>query len=675
MNLKTNNRETSRQARFSFHNPVKSFILGFIILTGIFSSMDAQINMYEKPTWWFGAAAAANVNYYRGSTQQLNASFTPPVAFHDGKGVGLYLAPLIEYHSPVSGWGIMFQAGFDSRKSTFDPVISDCNCPADLSTNLNYISVEPSIRYAPGNGNFYIYAGPRLAFNRDKAFTYKLGINPAFPLKEPTPDVTGDLNNVNKTLISAQIGAGLDIPLSSRQNQTQAILSPFVSFQPYFGQSPRSVETWNITTLRAGAALKFGRGKLIPGTISDGMNDDDVRFTVNSPKNIPTERTVSETFPLRNYIFFDLGSTEIPERYILINKDQAKDFKEDQPGVFSPKKLSGRSEREMSVYYNLLNILGDRMYKNPSSMITLVGSSETGPVDGIKMAASVRNYISGVFSIDTSRIRIEGNTKPKIPSEQPGGTLELDLLRAGDRRVSIESTSPALLMEFENGKNSFLKPVMIRATQNAPLDSYVSFNVNGAKDNLSSWSLEVTDKKGKTQYFGPYTQENIVLSGKAILGDQPQGDYKITMKGTSKDGTSIQKYATSHIVLWTPTKDESGMRFSVLYEFNDAKAINIYEKYLTDVLTPKIPVGSKVYIHGYTDIIGNETNNYNLSVARAHDVHKIIQNSLIKAGRKDVTFAVYGFGEDSILTPFDNTLPEERFYNRTVIIDIVPPSK
>ena len=163
----------------------------------------------------------------------------------------------------------------------------------------------------------------------------------------------------------------------------------------------------------------------------------------------------------------------------------------------------------------------------------------------------------------------------------------------------------------------------IRATQNAPLDSYVSFNVDGAKNNLTSWSLELKDQKGNTQYFGPYTQENMVLSGKTILGDQPQGDYKITMKGTKKDGTTIQKYASSHIVLWTPGKDEAGMRFSVLYEFNVAKAINIYEKYLADVLTPKIPVGSKVYIHGYTDIIGNETNNYNLSVARAHDLSLI----------------------------------------------------
>jgi hypothetical protein len=32
--------------------------------------------------------------------------------------------------------------------------------------------------------NFYLYGGPRLAFNLDKSFTYQLGINPAYPDQE-----------------------------------------------------------------------------------------------------------------------------------------------------------------------------------------------------------------------------------------------------------------------------------------------------------------------------------------------------------------------------------------------------------------------------------------------------------------------------------------------------------
>jgi hypothetical protein len=51
-----------------------------------------------------------------------------------------------------SRWGVMLQAGYDSRKG--DQVITACDCPADLSTNLSYITVEPSLRFAPFKSNF-----------------------------------------------------------------------------------------------------------------------------------------------------------------------------------------------------------------------------------------------------------------------------------------------------------------------------------------------------------------------------------------------------------------------------------------------------------------------------------------------------------------------------------------
>jgi hypothetical protein len=32
-----------------------------------------------------------------------------------------------------------------------------------------------------------------------------------------------------------------------------------------------------------------------------------------------------------------------------------------------------------------------------------------------------------------------------------------------------------------------------------------------------------------------------------------------------------------------------------------------------------------------------------------------------------------GYGEEQAFAPFENSLPEERFYNRCVIIDVVSP--
>ncbi|MBW8324272.1 MAG: OmpA family protein [Prolixibacteraceae bacterium] len=662
---------------------VKSVIVGTLMLTAIHSPLqaqEAQKAKFTKPSWWFGAAAGANFNFYQGTTQQLTTDFIVPTAFHDGQGISLFAFPIMEFHRPGTRLGFMLQAGYESRRATWEQVTTPCNCPADLETNhLAYITVEPSIRIAPFKSNFYIYGGPRLAFNVDKRFLYEQGISPDYPNVPARPDVNGVFSDMNKSVISMQVGAGYDISLSADNKQNQAVLSPFVAFHPYFGQDPRSIESWNLTTVRAGIALKFGRGKkiavpeeaIVPIAVVSTV-EPDVTFAVAAPKNVPAERQVRETFPLRNYVFFNEGSTEIPSRYVLLRKDQVKEFREDQLEVFTPKDLNGRSKRQMTVYYNVLNILGDRMMKNPTSTVTMTGSSMEGTADGKAMAESTKTYLVDVFGIAPARITTVGRVKPVIPSEQPGGQLELTLLREGDRRVSITSNSPELLMEFQSGNDSPLKPVVIKTVQEAPLDSYVSFANTGADQVFTSWNMEIADEQGKVQKFGPYSKENVSIPGKTILGTRPEGDYKITMIGQTKSGKVLKKETKAHLVLWTPSKDEEMMRFSVLYEFNNSKAIAVYEKYLTEVVIPKIPTGGTVIIHGHTDVIGGEENNLKLSLARANDVKGILENGLSKVSRTDVKFEVHGFGEDQNLAPFNNKYPEERFYNRSVIIDIIP---
>ena len=686
------------------YNPnMKKTLFIILIALGFQMSSMAQEAQYEKPTWLFGVAAGANFNFYRGTTQQLTSDFIVPTAFHDGQGVGLFAAPLMEFHRPDSRFGFMLQAGYDSRKGTFDQVESPCNCPEDLNADLDYITIEPSLRIAPFKSNFYIYAGPRLAFNMNNNFAYQKGINPNYPEQVADPEVKGEFSNTNKSVISMQVGAGYDIPLSSETSQTKAVLSPFVSFQPYFGQNPRSTESWNLTTLRAGVALKFGRGHKVPvpePVIVPVVVVPEVTFTINSPRNIPAEPTVTEIFPLRNYVYFDLGSTEIPNRYVKLRKDQVQDFKEDQVQFSTPGNMSGSEKRQMIVYYNVLNILGDRMVKDPTTTITLVGSSEKGPKDGVLMAESTKLYLVDVFGIEASRIKTEGRTKPKINEEQPGGDMDLVLLREGDRRVSIESNSPGLLMEFTSGPDAPLKPVRISPVQEAPVDSYVTFSnagadtaftswsmvvkdENGAVQNVTfsnagadtaftSWSMVVKDENGAVQNFGPYTKESVSLPGKSILGTRPEGDYKITMIGQLESGETLEKETSAHLVLWTPPASEEMMRFSIIYEFNNSTAIDMYEKYLTNVVTPKIPENGKVKIQGHTDITGGEDNNLKLSLARANDTQAIIKKALAQAGRTDVKFEVSGSGEDQELAPYANKFPEERSYNRSVIIDIIP---
>ena len=643
-----------------------SLLVLLLILAG--TTIQAQTIQRTQPTWWFGVSGAANFNFYRGTTQILNETVTTPTAFHKGNGVKPYASVLAEYR-PGKVWGGMLNIAYDNRGGKFDEVLAPCDCPANLSTNISYVAIEPSLRVAPFANSFYIFAGPTISFNVKKDFTYT---------QDKQDDKTGEWSDVNTTLFSGQVGMGIDIPVSAAASRTQMTLSPFVSFLTDFGHEPRDVESWSNYTVRAGVALKFGTGKkaaaaVIPQeVIVTVVADKEVDFSVRAPKMVPVNRPVKETFALRNSVFFDNGSAAIPTRYIQLSNSDAQVFNEDQLQQNQPANLTkGRSARQLAVYHNILNILGDRLRANPNSNITLTGASDNNPAEGKMMAENIKQYLVSAFSINASRITTVGRDKPVIPSEKPGAINELELLRAGDRRVDITSTSSDLLLQVGGVNSPYLKPVQITTVQEDPLDSHVIFNATGAEDALKSWTVDVTDEQGIVKRYGPYYGEKASIPGKTILGDNTTGNYKIVMLGETKSGKLIQKETSLSLAKSEDLKQE-GLRYSILFDFDQSKSIASYEKFLTEVVFPLITDNATVIIHGHTDIIGQDAYNRNLSSERAAGAQKIINAALVKAGTKNVKFETNGYGEEVSTSPFDNNLPEERFYNRTVIIDILP---
>jgi len=631
---------------------IQKLIILSCFLIGINASTEAQKLERPQPKFWFGLSGAANFNFYTGTTQTLNATTKAPTAFHKGSGVRPYFSVLFDY-TPNKTWGFMMNAAYDGRGGEFYGVTAPCNCPATLKTNTSYISLEPSLRFAPFANAFYLFLGPAFSYNVSNSFTYTQKLK---------PDVKGEFSDMNKMMLSGQIGAGYDIPLSSETNPNQFNLSPFVSYHPYFGQDPRKVESWSVTTFRVGLALKFGRATVQTAAAVSPVTEGGAKFTVKAPAAVPARRKIKETFPLRNYIFFDENSSDIPKRYVKLNTQEAIAFKEGQFQEPAPADLSGRSERQMSAYYNILNILGDRMRKNESTTVTFIGSSAgKGAAAGKVYAESVKSYLVNVFGINESRIKTEGRDLPLHPSEHPGGTKELELLREGDRRVDIVSNSSDLLA-----------PVQIVTVQKDPLDSRVNFKAqSGSKESLKTWSLELKDEKGIVQKYGPYTSEQQNISGNTILGNNNEGNYQVVMLGETKEGVKIRRESTLHLLRNAEPK-EAGLRFSVLFDFDQSKTATSYEKFLTDVIAPLVPNGGTVIIHGHSDIIGDADHNQVLSQERANETRTILEKAMIKSGKTGVTYEVYGFGADTDAAPFENKYPEERFYNRTVIVDIVP---
>jgi len=624
-------------------NRTIKLLLSVIVMLVVISSVHAQGVKRIQPQWWFGGALGANFNFYSSDIKHFNSNLSVPFSFTSGSGTGLFFSPLLEYR-PDPVWGGMLFFGFDGRGGSFSD-IKQFDTTHSLSTSMNYLTFEPSVRYSPFEYPLYFFAGPRLGFNVAKSFSYE---------KKPAAKTEGDFDNVRGTTIGVQIGAGYEFPLTNPEKEWQIIASPFLAL--HFGQGPRSAESWALTTIRAGVAVKFGNTKEIKTKV-----EREIQFSIRAPKIIPKERKVQETFPLRNYIFFDHGSAVIPNRYIRLTTEQAESFKEEQLLQPEPKDLTGRSRRQMTVYHQTLNIIGDRLRKYSDAAITLIGSSEQGAENGEELAVAVKTYLTRIFGIDEERIRTKGSSKPPIPSVVAGATRELELLVPEDRRVEISTASVELL-----------EPVQIVSLQEDPLDSDVLFTVNNAEDYFASWSVICKDENGKETRFGPYNSRQERIPGKIILGAKMKAQYKVELEGETSDGQIVKKEDSMKLIRSDEPEDAPGFRFSILFEFDQSRTVATYERFLTQSVVPLIPEGSSVIIHGHTDIVGEESHNLKLSQNRSQETMNIIENALAKGGKKRVKFDTYGFGEDVRRAPFNNELPEERFYNRTVIIDIVP---
>ena len=394
-----------------------------------------------------------------------------------------------------------------------------------------------------------------------------------------------------------------------------------------------------------------------------------VEFTVNAPSSVPGQHTVIENIPLRDYVFFDAGSNAIPPRYMQLSSDQAASFKEEQ--LQNCQKDPGtQASRAMTVYHNVLNIVGDRMRKYPNSTIKLVGSSAGNGVEAGKAnATAVKDYLVNNFGINPSRITVEGRNQPMIQSEQPYSTQFLNLTKDEDNRVDIASTSTDLMMEVKGNSALCLKPIDVTTTDGSLQDDApVIVNVGSASELLDSWSVDIKDPKGITQHFGPYTSDKESLSGRAILDGNPGGTYTMVLNGTTKSGHNVTK-ETTFLLTRKDEPNATEQRYIILFEFDKSTTVATYQNFLTNLVVPVIPNSSKVIIYGHTDIVGDTDYNYNLSFDRSNAAKAILKDETLKAS-KFVTYETIPLGEGSPV--FGNILPEERFYNRNVIIDIIP---
>ena len=137
--------------------------------------------------------------------------------------------------------------------------------------------------------------------------------------------------------------------------------------------------------------------------------------------------TMVDGTPLSNCLFFDTGKSEIPEDYILI-KDPVEAVSFDASTL----------PTALDKYLNILNLVGQKLSRNPTARVKIVGCNsdsgiEKGNLDLSKRrAASVISYLQEIWGIDAARIDIESRNLPANPT-----AMDLVGARPENQRVEI----------------------------------------------------------------------------------------------------------------------------------------------------------------------------------------------------------------------------------------------
>lgn len=640
-------------------------VLAVAALAFTSTAVNAQTRT-SQPQWWFGGYVGGNINMFGGMLDDLSHNhprLVPPDEHTSGSGFGPTLGGIVEY-LPGGLFGGSVMLGYDNRATSFASSLdsrpeNDTAWDHTISTTLSYLSVEPNLRVNILDGRLHAFGGPSVGINLSKGFSYSATV-------PGDTTVDGDLDDVRSLHLGAQLGLGYDIPVTFLGTRSPVVATPFA--QVRFGQShlsPPETSTmdFGLTTVRLGLAVKFGSSSARRGgdLVTSGGDFD---YMMRVPRSVASSRKVNETFPFRNYIFFDQGSSEIPSRYRRIDRSMASAFREDQ--LTNQNSVTGgtpaaerRERRQMQVYYEALNIIGDRMRNHPSVDIQLVGAANGDAKMGREMAESIKRYLVNTFGIDAARIATNGEAMPPNRSGS-GGARGEDASLVADENWRVVVTGPT----------EILKPVKLMSVQEEPLGNDIVFTLP-SDTAFASWSVVLVGDEGGTQTFGPFTGAVGRVPAKPLLGDSREAAYVAHIRATTPEGRTMRSGERElSLERSMSTEESTADRYSILFEFDDSKTVATYDKFLAETVAPEIPHAAIVVVHGHTDVVGDEAYNAKLSQRRAEETQKILARELSKAG-KHVTFDAYGFGEEERRAPFANERPEHRYYNRTVIIEVV----
>lgn len=391
------------------------------------------------------------------------------------------------------------------------------------------------------------------------------------------------------------------------------------------------------------------------------------------------ERATIIIYPLLPYIFFDLSSATIPDRYVL--------FRNATPtNSFNDERIPGGT---LDKYYQVLNIYGYRLRKHPSVNVEITGTVDEKLEDKNSSlpkdrAQIVLNYLRDVWGIEESRMSIKGRGYPEErsnPKDSLGMTenRRAELRFKGDGEEVWQVARPIL----DNDPTDFPSPETVTLLMANGIDNEI----------VASRRIEVkrADATWATLNNVGMTDANYEWDWKNAEGDRPKGRvergqtelglpaYEAQLVVVSKNGTECRSDITKIPVKRVSSRgraiDVSSVAGKtlekynlILFDFDKFTAGPMNERILREYVFGRVKASSEIKIDGHTDVVGEFEHNKRLSQNRSRTVETAVRSA---SGGKYGSLISRGTGEEEPL--YENVLPEQRFFNRTVQVIIETP--
>ena len=356
--------------------------------------------------------------------------------------------------------------------------------------------------------------------------------------------------------------------------------------------------------------------------------------------------------PLLPVVFFDSGAARLPARARVYTGD-------DIPGdIVAAMADLGAVEAQSHV----LNIIGERLRANPNLSVALAASTSSDEPRSLGDARrdAIRRYLVDVWRVNPSQVKDAGD----------GGGIRLSSEstsegREENRRVQLIAKDPSVLRAV-TVERRIGQAIM-------PLRLVHSVSVGGA---ISGWTVRLTDN----------ARELIRIdSSRAMVDTVTLHPQELDRRTTTINAIYSAKLTDGRILTSTTSIPVVWRREQTILEGSTVRGADgerttwqilgfgfdspeLLERHLDEVraIATLVRDGARVVVTGFSDRVGEETRNRELSRQRAESVAAQLRAELARRSTSVASIVANGAGVDE--SRFNNDLPEGRMLSRGVTI-------